>query len=142
MWEKTFNQIYLGVSKESLWTKLLDVETWHEWNPGVRSCTLEGKLEVGSSFILEPISGPKVKIQIAEVEKYRRFVDCTKLLGAKMYGIHELNEEEGEGLRITTTIKVIGPLCYIWVFLIARKIAAKAGIQTERLVALCRKKVG
>jgi hypothetical protein len=138
MWIRSFSKVYDGVSKNAIWDLWIDVNNWHRWNPGIAYCKLEGKYGVGSFFVLKPIAGPEVKIEIIEVAKGKKFTDCTRFPGAKMYGTHEIEEVEG-GLKLTTTMKVEGWLSYLWVFLVARKIVAKTPEQTENLVRLARK---
>ena len=71
--------------------------------------------------MLKPKGAPAVKIDIIELIENKRFTDCTKFWGAKMYDIHEL-EETKEGLRITSTVKVTGWLSYLWVMLVAKHV--------------------
>ena len=139
MWIRTYSKTYDNVSAQAIWNQWSDVNNWHKWNPGVEYCKLHGTFAVGSHFTLKSKGGPEVKIELFEVENGRKFTDCSTFPGAKMYGIHEL-EETPQGLKLITTIKVEGWLTYLWVFILAKKIVAKIPEQTDNLVELARKK--
>jgi len=100
-------------------------------------CQLHGKFAVGSYFILKPKGGPAVKVEIIELIKHKKFVDCTRFIGAKMFDIHEL-EETQNGLQIKNTIQVTGPLSWLWVRLVAKKVSASAPKEIDSLVKLLR----
>jgi hypothetical protein len=51
--------------------------------------------------------------------------------------MHEL-KVEAEGIKLTTTMTIIGPLGFLWRKLLGEKIAAKVPAQTDALVALAR----
>jgi len=54
-----------------------------------------------------------------------------------MYDIHEL-EDTPEGLRIINTISVTGLLSFLWVKLVAKKVAASIPKQMDALVNLAK----
>ena len=139
MWIRTYSKTYDNVSAQAIWNQWSDVNNWHKWTPGVEYCKLHGTFAVGSHFTLKSKGGPEVKIELFEVENGRKFTDCSTFPGAKMYGIHEI-EETPQGLKLITTIKVEGWLTYLWVFILAKKIVAKIPEQTDNLVELARKK--
>ncbi len=139
MWVRTYTKIYQNASAKDIWDRWADIDNWHEWNPGVEYCKLQGRFEKGSFFALKPKGAPLAQIELIEVEKGKKFTDCTTFPGAKMYGTHEI-EETPDGLKLITTMKVEGWLKWVWVFLVARKIVAKTAVQTDNLVQLTRKK--
>ena len=119
MWTKTHSIVTRQVTKEQLWKLFANVNDWHKWDAGVEYARMDGKFEKGNHFLLKPKKGPEVKIELAEVVENRKFVDLTKFPFAKMYGEHTF-EETPDGLKITTTMKVEGPLGFLW-----RKIVAE-----------------
>lgn len=137
MWKQTYSKVFQNINSASIWNIWTDINNWHVWNPGIEYCKLEQPFSIGSYFILKPIGAPVVKLQLVEVEEERKFTDCTFLFGAKMYGQHELTEEEN-GIRLTTTMSIVGPLGFLWRKLLGEKIAAKIPAQTETLVELAR----
>src|ERR1043165_7597767 len=114
MWIKSFSNVYSGVTKDSVWEIWADVNNYVKWHDDLDYCKMDGQFVVGNHFMLKPKGAPAVKIEIIELDKNKRFVDCTSFIGAKMYDIHEL-EDTDAGLRITSTIKVTGLLSFLWV---------------------------
>src|SRR5579862_2456895 len=119
MWVKSYNKIYQNVKKEDVWRIWSDVNNWPKWDKELEYCKMDAVFTEGSQFILKPKGGPKVKITLSEVKPNHKFTDYCKFLGATMYDAHEL-EETSDGLRITNTITVTGPLWFIWVYLVAK----------------------
>lgn len=113
MWTKSYSLITKEATKEQLWKLFSDVNNWHKWDSGIEYAKMEGKFEKGNFFELKPKGGPKVKIQLVETLENKLFVDYTKFPLAKMYGEHRF-EEHPEGLKITTTMKIHGPLAFLW----------------------------
>jgi Polyketide cyclase / dehydrase and lipid transport len=121
MWTKSHSMVTKEVTKEQMWKLFADVNNWHTWDAGIEYAKMEGKFERGNRFELKPKGGPKVKIELVEIIENKKFVDLTKFPLAKMYGEHTF-EETPNGLKITTTMKVEGPLSFLWVKLVAKDI--------------------
>ena len=138
MWIRQFSKIYQNVSADDIWSLWSDIDNWHEWNPGIEYCKLNGAFAKGSNFTLKSKGGPEVTIDLIEVDRPKKFTDCTRFPGAKMYGMHEI-EFVDEGIKLITTMKVEWWLSYLWIFLVVKKIVAKIPEQTDNLVALVRK---
>ncbi len=119
MWTKSYSLTTKEATKEQMWKLFSDVNNWHSWDKGIEYAKLDGKFEKGNFFELKPKGGPKVKIQLVETIVNKSFTDFTHFPLAKMYGEHRL-EETPEGLRITTTMSISGPLAFLW-----RKIVAE-----------------
>ncbi|NVO18192.1 MAG: SRPBCC family protein [Bacteroidetes bacterium] len=132
MWSKSYSIVTKEVTKEQIWKLFADVNNWHSWDNGIESAKLEGKFEKGNYFTLRPKGGPNVKVELLETVENERFLDVTKFPLAKMYDNHTF-EETTEGLKITNTISVEGALGFLWVMLVARKIAGSmpADIQVQ-----------
>jgi hypothetical protein len=111
-----------SVNKEAIWERWCDVNNWHEWIPNVDYCRLEKPFQTGSQFTLKPKGFPAVIVQLSDVKKGQQFTGCTRFFGATMYDTHEM-QETPEGIRLTVTVKVTGPLGFLWRMLVAGKIA-------------------
>lgn len=133
MWSQSFSQVYSGIRKEDVWAVWVDVNRYTEWHDDLASCTMTGPFAVGNYFELKPKGAPVFTVELLEVIEGRKFVDCTKLWGAKMYDSHELTETPA-GLRISNTVTVTGILGWLWVRLVARGVANSAAKETEALV--------
>ncbi|MBS1505583.1 MAG: polyketide cyclase [Bacteroidetes bacterium] len=128
MWIKSHSIITKEATKEQMWKLFANVNEWHTWDEGIEYAKMEGEFEKGNHFFLKPKGGPKVKIELVETVKNKKFVDLTRFPLAKMWGDHVF-EETPEGLKITTTMKVQGPLGFLWRRIVAQGIVD--GLPTE-----------
>ncbi len=122
MWTKSHSIVTKEVTKEQLWKLFSNVNQWHTWDSGIEYAKMEGKFEKGNRFILKPKGGPKVNIALVEAIENKTFTDYTKFPLAKMYGKHDFTETP-DGLKITTTMTVKGPLGFLWRKIVAQGIA-------------------
>ncbi|HEV8511823.1 MAG TPA: SRPBCC family protein [Cyclobacteriaceae bacterium] len=122
MWTKSHSIVTKEVTKEQIWKLFANVNQWHTWDEGIEYAKLEGKFEKGNYFMLRPKGGPNVKVELLETVENKMFLDVTKFPLAKMYDEH-LFEETPQGLKITNTITVKGILSFLWVKIVAQKIA-------------------
>jgi hypothetical protein len=133
MWSKTHSIVTSEATKEQMWKLFEDVNNWHTWDEGIEYAKIDGEFQKGNFFILKPKKGPKIKIQLVEAVKNKKFVDLTRFPLAKMYGEHVF-EETPKGLKITTTMSVEGMLSSLWVKLVARDIANALPVEMEQQV--------
>lgn len=141
MWQKTFERVYAGVSKEAIWHAWADVENWPVWDQSLELCQMKSEFVDGESFILKPKGGPRFTIHLTDIIPYQQFTDYCCFWGAKMYDAHELIEES-DGVRVKLTTYVTGPLAWLWVLLVAKGVAKSVPEQTENLIRYMRKKHG
>lgn len=134
MWTRTHSKTVTDVSAQQLWNVWTDVNQWHTWQPDIERATLEGSFAVGNTFTLKPAGAPAVKIELVAVEPGKRFTDCTRFPGARMYGDHEF-VQHGSALEIRTTMRVEGPLSFLWRKLVAEDIVNTMPQQTDQLLA-------
>ncbi len=121
MWTGSHSVVTQAVTKEQLWKLFSDVNQWHTWDQGIEFARMEGAFKKGNHFLLKLKNGPKVKIELVETVENRRFMDYTRFPLAKMYGDHTF-EDTPDGLKITTTMTVKGPLAFLWKKLVAQGI--------------------
>jgi hypothetical protein len=135
MWEEKFKKRFSGVSKEQIWKRWADIDSWTDWNEDLEYAKLNDSFEKGGTFKLKPKAGPEVKLTIEEATENVSFTDCLYLPGAKMFGKHEMKEVDGD-LEMTTTISITGMSSMMWVKMIGEKVAAKAESQMDKLAEL------
>ena len=122
MWTRSHSIVTQSATKEQMWRLFSDVNNWHTWDVGCEFAKMEGKFEKGNHFILRPKGGPNVKIELLEVVENKRFLDVTRFPLASMYDEHQF-EETADGLKITHTITMKGILGFLWVKMVAQKLA-------------------
>ncbi|MHA4809014.1 SRPBCC family protein [Flavitalea flava] len=132
MWIKTYSTVTKEATAEQMWKLFSDVNNWYTWDTGIESAKLEGPFEQGNYFMLRPKGGPEVKVVLTETIPNKKYIDVTSFPLAKMYDEH-LFETTPDGLKITNTIWVKGILAFLWVKLVAKKIAdsTPADMQTQ-----------
>ena len=132
-WEKTHKITVTNVDQTKIWKIWENVNEWHTWDSDIEYAKLDGKFVTGNKFTLKPKSGPKVKITLLEVEPERSFTDVTSFPLAKMYSIHEMRKTR-DGVEITHTVKVNGPLSFLWKKVVAEKVAAGLEEQAKNMI--------
>lgn len=137
MWVKSYTKVYQNVKKEDVWRLWTDVNNYLKWHDDLDYCKMEGSFVVGNYFMLKPKSSPAVKIELTEIEVGKRFTDCTRFFGARMYDTHAM-EETNEGLRLTNTLVVSGFLKFLWVKLVAQNVANTIPNEMDALIKLAR----
>jgi len=135
MWTRTYSKTFKNISKGIIWKLWTDVNNWHQWHGDLDYCKLEAPFVVGNHFMLKPKGVKPVKIMLTEVEEGRKFTDCTTFFGAKMIDTHKM-EETPDGLRLTNTLVVTGPLKWLWIKLVAQNVANTVPQEMEALVDL------
>ncbi len=85
--------------------------------------------------MLKPQNMGPVKITLTDVKKEHKFTDCTKFFGAEMYDTHEMSETP-DGLLLSNTVFVTGPLAFLWVKLVAQNVVDTIPEEMEALVKL------
>ncbi len=139
MWSKTYSKTFQGIKKENIWRIWTDVNNWSKWHGDLDYCKMEGPFEVGNHFMLKPKGVSAVKIVLTEIKVGHSFTDCTSFPGAKMVDTHAV-EETTEGLKLTNTLVVTGPLKWLWIKLVAQNVANTVPDEMEALVNLARAK--
>jgi len=139
MWERKHSKVYKGVSAQTVWDIMTDVNNWPDWHDDLDYCKLEGEFEVGNHFTMKVTNGPKVTIHLIEIDPGKSFTDCTKFFGAKMFDTHLIEEVEG-GVRITNKLVVTGPLRWLWVKLVAKNVADTVPEEVDAIIRLAKAK--
>jgi hypothetical protein len=137
MWTKSYSTTVKGIDVDRLWRVWSDVDAWNRWQGDLDFAQLEGTFTAGSTFLLKPKGGPKVRIELLTVEPNRRFVDLTRFPLARMYGEHEFIAR-GDEVEIRTSVSVEGALGFLWRKLVAEGVARSLEEQTRGLIARAR----
>jgi hypothetical protein len=136
-WERTHKIVVRDLQRAQLWKIWQDVNHWHLWDTDIEFATMDSQFKVGTIFVLKPKGGPKVSIRLTEVEPETAFTDMTQFPLAKMYGIHRMRET-ADGIEVIHTVRVEGPLGFLWKKLVAAKVAAGLEEQATKMVQRAR----
>src|SRR4051812_48775759 len=96
MWSTTYEARFTGVDAGRVWAVWTDVDRWSTWQDDVETAHLEGAFTKGSTIRFKPKGGPRVRIELTEVEAPWRYVDVTYLPLGRMHDTHELVVEGDE----------------------------------------------
>jgi hypothetical protein len=133
MWSKSYSKMIEGVNAGQVWNVWTDVNQWHTWQDDIDHAKLDGGFETGNVIHFKPKGGPNIKLELTEVKPNSVFIDLTRFPLAKMYDLHELIDH-GNKLEIKSTIRIEGPLSFIWKKLVAENVANGLEEQTEKLI--------
>ncbi|MDX6515916.1 MAG: hypothetical protein QOH73_1582 [Gaiellaceae bacterium] len=112
-----------------------DMATWPEWNQDTEWVRLDGPFATGSTGVLKPKGGPKVKFTIASLVPERKFVDVSHLVGARLTFDHTV-DSQGDGCEVRVAVTLAGPLARLWARILGKGFRDTLQPDLDRLVAL------
>jgi hypothetical protein len=124
MWSITRTFDATGVTAEQVWRRAYaDARAWPRWNDAIASVEPDGgPFAVGGRNRLRLRPGPlRPWFTLTEVEADRVFTDEGRLPGARMGHRHAL-EPIPDGVRLTNTLYLTGPLARVWALLMGWKV--------------------
>lgn len=136
-WEKTHKIVVKDIDKSKIWRTWENVNDWHTWDSDIECAKLDEPFTAGSCFLLKPKGGPRVRIRLIKVQPESAFTDVTSFPLAKMFGVHQMRDTE-DGLEITHTVRIEGPLSFLWRKIVAEKVAAGIEEQATRMLERAR----
>lgn len=92
------------------WT---DHDTWPEWSPDTDWVRVDGPVEVGTTGVLKPRGGPRVKFVISACTPGREYTDTTRLPGARLVFRHTV-EPAARGCELHVRVTMAGPFAFVW----------------------------
>lgn len=134
MWTRSYSKTVDGMSAAQVWKVWSDVDRWHTWQGDIEYARMNGPFETGGTFKFKPKGGPDLTLELSEVRPNERFVDVTRFPLARMVDSHELIERAG-GLEIRTTVRMEGPLAFLWRKLVGEDVVKSLPAQTDNLIA-------
>jgi len=134
-WIKTYSIVVPNLEPAQVWKIWSDVNNRHLWDLDTEWAKINGPFEQGAIIQFKPKGGPNLSMEITECTPNRSFTDCFKIPLARLYGIHEMRPTS-EGLEISCTIQIEGPLKWVLRKMVGEKIVAELPGQTEMLVKL------
>ncbi|NRB51780.1 MAG: SRPBCC family protein [Saprospiraceae bacterium] len=73
------------VDPTNIWQVWTTVDLWHEWDTGLKSATMEGAFELGSTGKLISLEGRRSKFKIVDYEANQSYTFRTPLLFSNLY---------------------------------------------------------
>ncbi len=138
MWQKSYSITAKGIEPHQIWKIWADIPNRPAWDTDTEWAKSNGPFENGTLITFKPKGWPKtVSMKIIECIPNKTFTDYTPFFLAGLYGTHHM-EKVADGLKLTTTIKVVGPLSWLWRRIVAQEIVATLPEQTDMLIKVAR----
>lgn len=137
MWEKSYSVTAPDIEPIQIWKIWSDIPIRPKWDDDTEWATIDGSFRKDAIFFMKIKNGPKLKMKITECIPNQSFTDSYQFFLAKLDVTHFM-EKTNEGLRLTTTVKITGPLRWIWQKLVVENIVASLPHQTNLLINLAR----
>lgn len=110
-----------------------DMSTWPEWNTDTEWVRLDGPFATGSTGVLKPSGGPRVKFVIGSLVPGREFTDVSLLLGARLTFRHLVEPGRDGGSQVRVTVTLAGPLGWFWRLVLGQGLKASLQPDLDRL---------
>src|SRR5437899_7069115 len=120
MWKSAYSATAENITPSQIWRIWSDINLRTKWDDDTEWATLDGPFSVGSIITFKPKGGPKLKLTITECTPNHSFTDTYFFPFARMDGIHSM-EQTSQGLKLTTTMQITGPLSWLWRKLVVEK---------------------
>jgi uncharacterized protein YndB with AHSA1/START domain len=128
-------EIEIDADPETVWELLTTIDDWPNWNPDVRSASLEGPLDEGSQFRWK-VGAPTITATLETVDRPRRFAWRARAMGIHTVHVYRL-ETLGAKTIVTSEESWDGLPCYFFRRKMQRTMdgAARAGMRSLKAAA-------
>jgi len=113
-----------------------DMASWPEWDEAIAWTRLDGPFASGTTGVLKPRHGPKVRFVVETLEHGSEFTDVSSMPGARMRIRHRTAVEDDDRTRVTVDVSLEGPLARLWALFLRRSVARSTRRGLSRLVAV------
>jgi hypothetical protein len=132
MWVNSFS-MEIKAPVETIWQLWTDVENWKKWDDSVEYSKIDGEFENGMLGTLKTVNGPKAKFRLKNITINKSFTSQLKLPLCTVDFVHELVNENNL-LKIRHSIKIYGPLTFIFKNVIGKNAAKDLPAAVKKLV--------
>ena len=130
----SYSKTVSGLKPEQFWLAWTDINKRLEWDYDTQWVKLDGPFQAGSCFHFKVKNGPEMTMKIIEATKNKSFTDLCKFFGTKLYGSHDIISKDNGELEIKTTIKITGPLAFLWKKWVGNGVVASLPKQTDLMI--------
>ena len=125
---------YTTAQPQDIFELWRDVDHWAEYDHGIEWAKLIDTYTVGGRCIIKPKGDPVVRATFEIIEPNQRFVDTSRLFGARLTFDHRITQTNGNtSVIITQTIK--GILAPLWVKILGKNQQGELEVSTANLIA-------
>ena len=139
MWQKSYSTTVKDLTPSQIWQLWSDIPNRPAWDEDTLWAKSNGPFQNGTVITFRPKGWFKnVSMTIVDCVPLISFTDHTSFFLANLYGTHHM-EKENDGLKLTTTIKITGPLAWLWRKIVGEEIVKTLPEQTAKIIELARK---
>lgn len=109
---KVWNKVYtleVRSKPKAIWQAFIDTDNWKQWNPGVKSITIEGPFQTGTWFTMTLPEGDIIRSQLTDVSEEKYFIDETWLDETRVKVEHRIEESGPNQSTLIYAISAQGP---------------------------------
>jgi hypothetical protein len=99
---------------EKVWQIWSDTSTWGEWNPNVTTMDMPPPIALGKTGVMNTPAGRHHHMKVVDVQPGRSFTLETSVIPLSTFRFMCRVEPVGEGTRISQTVKVVGPMGWLF----------------------------
>ena len=118
---KLQESIHIHSSPPMVFAQYMKVDTWHEWDKGVKHASLKNALAVGAKGVLKPSKGPQGSFKITEMTRNQSFTTESKLPLCRITFEHTL-QASGDNTLVIHTVTFSGLTRFLFSRLIGKQI--------------------
>ena len=120
----------------AFFSRWADMATWPEWDGAVAWCRLDGPFAAGTTGVLKPRGGPRIRFVIETLESGTGLTDVSSMPGATLRISHRAAVGPDGRTTVDVEVSVDGPLARPWGRLLGRRIARSTPDGLRKLVAV------
>jgi hypothetical protein len=101
--------ISINAPLECVWQKLIDVDTWHEWDTEINKARIDGEFDVNTNGSFSPKIGPNLNFYISECIPFESYT-FNAILPVGELVVKRTLEPENDVVYFTDDVKFTGLL--------------------------------
>ena len=103
-----------SVTAEKVWAIWTDTTTWGEWNPNVTTMDMPAPLTLGKEGVMNTPGGQHHQMKVIAFQPDRSFTLETSVIPLSKFQFTCSVEPAGGKTRVSQTVKVVGPMGWLF----------------------------
>lgn len=103
-----------SASAEKVWAIWADTSTWGQWNPNVTTMDMPAPVALGKEGVMNTPPGQHHQMKVVEFEPGRSFTLETSVIPLSRFRFTCSVEPAGGRTRVKQTVKVVGPMGWLF----------------------------
>lgn len=138
MWKYQYSKMYRGITQKEIWALVSKTDSWKNWFKILINSSVASSLKKDELFTLHFLNDTSSSYVVNEVIEGVSFTLSQKFFGATLLD-KRLIEETVDGVRLTRTLSISGPLTFYWKRKFLKTVHYKSSIEFDYLVTEARR---